>query len=108
VRAPPVEIDGRKVLRFAVIDDDVRPTGATTHTHGRFVNGEVVPGPPMEPFAALAIIPSEDEGVYLLYLDHNWEEGTDTWHQTLDDAIRQAEFEYEGMAAKLRGRSETP
>jgi hypothetical protein len=99
--SPPAEIGGARVYCFAVIDQDVRPTGATRHSFGTILEGELVPGPPMAPFAALAIVQYEGEDAYyLLYLDSDWEEVTDTWHQTVDAAKRQAEFEYEGITAK--------
>ena len=33
-------------------------------------------------------------------MDAEWREVTDTWHQSADDAKRQAEFEYEGITSK--------
>ena len=60
-------------------------TGNTRHT----VGGEPMPLP-----ASLEIVDREGEGFYLLYLDASGEEMTDTWHQTLDDAKHQAEFEF--------------
>ena len=38
-----------------------------------------------------------DRGFYLLGCDHEWKAVTDTWHQTLQEAMAQAEFEYEGV-----------
>lgn len=96
---PPDELGGEKVLRYASIDDDVRPTGATKHSYGDLVDGEIVAGGPLGPFAALAI-QGDDSGYFLLYLDADGSPVTDTWHETLDDALEQAEFEYEGITAK--------
>jgi hypothetical protein len=101
MRTPPTDIGGGKVLRFAVIDDDVRPTGATQHSYGQVIEGELVSGPPMEPFEALAIVQYENESDhYLLYLDADWEPVTDTWHESLEHAMDQAEYEYEGITPK--------
>lgn len=97
---PPDELDGEKVLRYASIDDDVRPTGATKHSYGDVVDGEIVAGEPLGQFAALAIQGDDDAGYFLLYLDADGSSVTDTWHETLDDALGQAEFEYEGITAK--------
>lgn len=36
---------------------------------------------------------NEDAGVYLLHLGPD-DRGTDTWHENLDDAFHQAEFEF--------------
>lgn len=89
------------VLRFAVVDADVRPTGATTHSYGTIADGELAHGPQMASFAALAIVRyKSDHGFYLLYLNEAGEEMTDTWHETLDHALKQAEHEYEGIASK--------
>lgn len=96
---PPDELGGEKVLRYASIDDDVRPTGATKHSYGDLVDGEIVAGEPVGAFAALAI-QGDDAGYFLLYLDADGSPVTDTWHETLDDALEQAEFEYEGITAK--------
>jgi hypothetical protein len=98
---PPEEIGGATVLRLAVVDENVRPTGATKHLLGAIVGGELVPGRPLGPFAALAIVRYSDcEGYYLLYLDEVWDEVTDTWHETVEDAMRQAEWEYQGITEK--------
>lgn len=84
-----------------MVDEDVRPTGCTRHSTAEIVDDEVVAGEPLGPFAALAIVryPGED-AFYLLYLDQGWNEATDSWHRTLEDAMRQAELEYEGIASK--------
>jgi hypothetical protein len=88
-------------VRFAVIDDDVHPTGATKHSHWQMVDGKIVAGPPLRPFAALAIVQYEgDSDHYLVYLDDGWEEVTDSHHETLEGAMLQAEFEYTGITAK--------
>ncbi|WP_035142598.1 hypothetical protein, partial [Campylobacter concisus] len=48
-----------------------------------------------KPFA-LSIVRYSDneEGYYLLYLDKFEEEQADTYHETLEDAFGQAEFEF--------------
>ena len=98
---PPSEIGGARVLYFALVDDEVKPTGATRHSFGSVVEDEVVPGPPLSPFAALAIVTYDNNnGYYLFYLDPDWEEVTDTWHESVERAKHQAEFEYEGITSK--------
>ena len=89
------------LLCVAEIDDDVRPTGATTHRAAEIIDGEVVPGDTLGPFAALGITrDNESEGYLLFYFDQDGDEVTDTWHETLEDAKGQAEFEYEGITGK--------
>jgi hypothetical protein len=58
----------------------------------------------MRPAAGLAICVYEtgDEGFYLFYCDEEWRVVTDTWHETLEDAKSQAEFEYEGVNESWR------
>jgi len=52
----------------------------------------------MDSVPALAIgTYSGDYGFYLFYCNSAWEPLTDTYHQTLDDAKAQAEFEYHGI-----------
>jgi hypothetical protein len=87
---PPHELDGARVLRYAVVTPEVEPTGATHHT---------VSGVEFGPAAALAIAryPTED-GIYLFYLDDDGLVVTDTWHASLDNALDQAAFEYEGLS----------
>lgn len=47
-----------------------------------------------KPFALSIVKYSDNEGYYLLYLDKFGEEQVDTYHETLEDAFRQAEFEF--------------
>ncbi|HEY3803303.1 MAG TPA: hypothetical protein VGL61_11880 [Kofleriaceae bacterium] len=69
-------------------------TGKTTHSRGTIVNGKVVAGEPL-PSPAYVTIESADGAFYLLYFDADGRCMTDTWHQTLDAAKRQAQFEFE-------------
>ena len=70
-----------------------KSTGNTRHMYGSPLNPEQqvpVPAP-----AALAVVRYDDEGgFYLLYLDPQGRELTDTWHETLEAAKDQAEFEF--------------
>jgi hypothetical protein len=62
------------------------PTGATRH----YRNGQLLPPP-----TALRIGRYEtDAGYYLLYLDENDQEVSDTWHDTLEAAVKQAKLEF--------------
>jgi hypothetical protein len=81
---PPV-IDGAQVLKIADLSQ-ARPTHATRH---------VVKGQEVGDFAGLALARyDEQSGVYLFYCDRNWKTVTDTYHETLELAIAQAEFEF--------------
>ena len=69
--------------------DDIAHTG----TGQQFVAGAL-----QGPAAGLAICQYDDDsGFYLFGCDEQWKCITDTWHQTLDEAMQQAEFEYEGV-----------
>ena len=60
---------------------------------------QVVAGEPMGPMAGLAICScGEGSAFYLFGCDPEWSVVTDTYHDSLDDAMDQAEFEYEGVS----------
>jgi hypothetical protein len=60
---------------------------------------QIVAGQLQGPAAGLAICThGDDEGYFLFGCDAAWNCLTDTWHQTVEDAMRQAEFEYEGVS----------
>ena len=84
----PSKLDGAKVITTAVVDENVRATGAMIH---RGPDGAVPPA------SALAIVESE-VSVYLFYCDHEWQVLADTWHSSVSNAKAQAEFEYAGIS----------
>ena len=87
----PRDVGGARVVMYTPIDERHRHTG-----NCRQIVADVLMGAA----AGLAICKSEEEGAYYLFgCDENWQTLTDTWHQSLDDAKRQAEFEYEGVGA---------
>jgi hypothetical protein len=87
----PRQIGSAEVVCFTPIDGRHRPTG-----NCRQVVGGVVQGPA----AGLAVCRYPDaEGYYLFSCDAAWACVTDTWHQTVEDAKAQAEFEYAGVSA---------
>jgi hypothetical protein len=64
--------------------------GATVHR---------LPSGVMGPAAALAICQYDGEAYcYLFYCDAAWNVVADTWHQSLELALRQAAFEYRGLS----------
>jgi len=73
------------------LNQDKEPTGKTRH---------VVGGTEMQPPSRLRIVSCvNDSGYYLLYLDQHSAELTDTFHATLAEAYRQAEWEFGVKAA---------
>jgi len=84
METPPETLDGARVLQVANLAG-AQPTGKTLHV-GFDVNS----------FAALAIAQYEAEpsGVYLFYCDADWNVMDDTWHEDVDAASEQANFEF--------------
>ena len=77
--------------------DVVASTGNTTHAVGKLVDGKPMIDEQI-PVPAWVEIAEDDGGFFLMHYD---EEGTciaDTWHQSLDEAKEQAEFEF-GISA---------
>jgi len=80
------EIDGAAVLKMADLTHSVA-TGRTRHVVGE---------EEVSDFSGLAIVRYEGEpGVYLLYCNADWSSITDTYHDSVEGAIEQAEFEFE-------------
>jgi len=78
-----------RVVCCSPIDERHRFTGKTK---------QVVRGQVMGAMAALAIChPAQAQEFYLFGCDSDWNVVSDTWHQSLEEAQEQAEFEYEGI-----------
>jgi hypothetical protein len=88
---PPSKVGGARVILYSPIDQRHRPTGSCRHTVG---------GNPIEPPSGLVICQYDGEdSYYLFYCDSEWKSLADTWHQDLEDAQDQAEFEFEGVSS---------
>jgi hypothetical protein len=75
------------LLRRIYLGPSHNPTGKTRHYAGELL----LPSP-----AELHIVKySGDIGYYLLYLDGSGEEMTDTFHETIQSAMDQAEWEFQ-------------
>ena len=68
------------------LDERHQPTGRTIHRKG----SEVLPAPSTLRIASLPGAP----GVYLLHFDPAEREITDTFHDSVEDAMTQAEWEF--------------
>lgn len=92
---PTSTINGALVLYYQTLSTQAKPTGKTRHySEGNFLNNL---------FSQLAICQYLKEGksdenkpVYLFYCDINWKVLTDTYHENVEDAKNQAEFEFGG------------
>jgi hypothetical protein len=88
--SPPADINGARVVLFTAIDERHRHTGNCR---------QIVRGQLQGPAAGLAICQYDgDDAFYLFGCDADWNVVTDTWHQTVEEAKQQAEFEYEGVS----------
>ena len=82
----PKEIGEARTLFYTVLDERHLKTENTRH----FVNGQFI-----EEISGLAICKYDnDPGYYLFGCDENWNSITDTYHDSIEDAKEQAEFEY--------------
>ena len=80
------EIGGAKVIYYTKLDGRHTRTNNTEH----YVGGQI-----LQDIYGLAICKyDQEEGFYLFYCDHNWSAITDTYHDTVEDAKDQAEFEF--------------
>jgi hypothetical protein len=97
MNSPPARIDNATLICYTPIDSRHRHTGNCRQIVSRVLQS---------PAAGLAICQYDNEPCYYLFgCDENWQTKTDTWHQTLEDAKDQAEFEYEGVSATWINRS---
>jgi len=81
-------IGNARILEYLEMSDDHIPTGYCRHSIG---------GEKRTDFMALAICKYTGvNGFYLFYCDESWEEINDSYHETIDEAKKQAEFEYTG------------
>jgi hypothetical protein len=79
-----------RVICYSPIDERHRFTGGCK---------QVVAGQLMGAMTGLAICQYDGEDAFYLFgCDADWQSVTDTWHQSLDDAKQQAEYEYEGIS----------
>jgi len=84
----PDFIGNARVVCYAVVNLSL-PTSNTQH----IVNGKL-----FNTVYGLAICQYKPgDGYYLFYCTDDWAEVTDTWHETVEDAKDQAEFEYSGI-----------
>ena len=90
MRPCPSIVGGARVVCYTPIDERHTKTENTVH----LASGHEIPDP-----KGLAICQYDgEEFFYLFGCNENWESQSDTWHETLDDAKDQAEFEYEGTS----------
>ena len=86
MRNPPSHIGKANVIRWSFVDSRHTATDACRH---------VIAGEPQATALGPAICRYEGESAcYLFYCDRDWNVVTDTWHPSIEGAMRQAEREY--------------
>ena len=90
MKDPPKQLGGARLVRWSPIDNRHRPTGNCRHIVLGVLEG-VAGGVAIGQYAG-------ETAYYLFGCDAEWNTLTDTWHETLEDALRQAESEYEGVS----------
>jgi hypothetical protein len=85
----PLFLAGLPVVAYSRIDARHRPTGGCP---------PAAQGMIPVPADTLAICRDAEGGFCLFGCDDEWNVATDTRHPTLDDALHQAELEYEGVS----------
>jgi len=93
INEPPEYLDGARVLYWTPIDARHNRTGQTRH----YADGELqtdFKGLAIAAYEASTGIPKQE--VYLFYCDETWEVQNDTYHNSIEAAKEQAEFEYTG------------
>ncbi len=90
MRPCPSIVCGARVVCYTPIDERHVKAENTVH---------LAAGQEIEDPKGLVICQYDGEDAYYLFgCNEAWESQSDTWHETLDDAKGQAEFEYAGTA----------
>ncbi|HWB20965.1 MAG TPA: hypothetical protein VG711_11740 [Phycisphaerales bacterium] len=92
METPPRQTHFGDIIAWASLDSTVSPTGKTRH----IVNGEL-----MKPPKGLLIVRSIERdqiSYFLLYCKEKWQDVADTWYQSVEGAMKQAEFEFTGVS----------
>jgi hypothetical protein len=88
-KSPPKNIGAAEVVAYVTIAID---------QHRTHIPRELVGGKQLGSAACFAIGRYRNEpGYYLFYCDADWNPFHNTWHETVADAKRSVEFEYEGV-----------
>ena len=90
----PSHIDGLQVVLWSPLDNRHETTGKTRH----LVATRQVRTP-----SGVAICRETDESFFLFLCDAAWQPIADTWHEGLDAARSQAEFEFTNLSSTWVG-----
>ncbi len=97
----PTEIGGARVVGYAI----VHPNHFHTQNTTQIVNGLVKPKA-----TAMIIAQYQNEDCYYVFgcYTDQWITETDTWHETLEDAIEQLDWEYTDLSKSMVWYSQPP
>jgi hypothetical protein len=94
MKNPPKNIGASEVVAFTTIDSLHRRTNNPR---------QLVGGKQLGSVAGFAIAHYAGEpGYYLFYCDADWHPFNNSWHETVEDAKRTVEFEYQGVSQSWR------
>jgi hypothetical protein len=82
----PNEIDGANMICYLILESSHIKTHKTSH----WVGGQLI----KEVYSLAICNYTNDNGFYLYRCNQNWETLADTYHDTIEGAKNQAEFEF--------------
>jgi hypothetical protein len=90
----PKELEGAKVIAYAIVDPENIHTGNTK---------QIVAGSVLHAATAMIIAQYENDSSYYVFgcYEKEWSAATDTWHECLEDAVQQLDWEYKNLSKNL-------
>ena len=90
----PKKIDGAKVIAYAIVSPENFHTGNTE---------QIVAGETKGTATAMIITQYQDDQSYYVFgcYSQEWATETDTWHEDLEDAVEQLDWEYKNLSENL-------
>ena len=88
------EIGGAKVIAYAVVESE------NVHTEN---TEQIVAGETKGAAKAMIIAQYEGDSAYYVFgcNSQEWATETDTWHQDLEDAVEQLDWEYKNLSSNI-------
>lgn len=90
MQIPPLYIDGAVTIWYICLNSEYRYVQNVNH----YVDGNRMGAAPV---LAICHYP-DDTGYYLFRYDGTWKTITDTYHDSVEAAMAQAAFEYDGLS----------
>jgi len=97
MKKPPANLDGARVLKYAILDESVIHTGKIA----LYVGGKL-----MRLAACIAICKYDGKDNYfIIYCNKNWRSFGAAGHKTIEEAMSSLEKEYSGITNKWQNMS---